>query len=169
MCNFFRLIVIVNLSLCFLAIHQSHVTKIAGKLYDECFDSSICIIVLQTCQDLNTRYFVWLIRLAFRCMGVRADMQNLEALHTMHTRPFAFVFAVSCVTLRKMPFCVSSSPVKISYKFPWQRRTFYVYVFSKFSFFNLFLFTFKNKKVFLRFSFCFFKSSDEKLFFCIYY
>ena len=35
--------------------------KIAGNFYDQCFDSFACIFVLQICQDLNARCFVWLI------------------------------------------------------------------------------------------------------------
>ena len=42
--------------------------------------------------------------------------KTVKTLPTMHTRPFTFVFAVSCVTLRKVPFCVNSPPVKISEK-----------------------------------------------------
>ena len=51
-----------SLTLCiFFALLQSEVTKFAGKFYDEYFDSFACIIVLQTCKDLNARYFFWLI------------------------------------------------------------------------------------------------------------
>ena len=40
----------------FLALHQSKVMNCAGKFYDKCFDSFVCLIVLRTCQDVNACY-----------------------------------------------------------------------------------------------------------------